>query len=314
MTTDPGDEREELAPEQAFAVLGNQTRIRILHTLGTADGSLSFSELRDRVGLRQGEQFNYHLSKLVGHFVEKTDAGYALRQPGQRVIEAVLSGAITEDPSVDPTPVDWWSCPYCGGEVEVRYRGELLERSCTECPALFREGNRPAAPAQLQDRGNLGALRLPPAGVTGRSADELLAAATTWGYGQWLLGAKGVCPRCAARVDHSITICEDHDEGEGFCTRCGDRYAVTFQADCTNCPLHLGSPISMYLGASPALLSFGLDHGMDPLTDPWDWGWEYDEEVLSTDPFRGRFSFIIDDDALTVTVDEDLEVVEVERE
>lgn len=311
MTSDPGDDREELAPDQAFAVLGNETRIQILQTLGAADGALSFSELRDRVGVRQGHQFNYHLSKLVGHFVEKTDAGYALRRPGRRVIEAVLSGAITEDPTVDSTPVEWWSCPYCDGAVEVRYRGELLERSCTECPALFRKQSRPKGPAESQDRGNLGALHLPPAGVAGRSADELLAAATTWGYGQWLLAGKGVCPRCAARVEHSIDVCEGHDASEGFCTRCDGRHAVSFQAECTNCPLQLWSPISMYLGGTPELLSFGLDHGMDPFTDPWDWGWEYEEAVLSADPFRGRFTFTLEEDSLTVTVDEDLDIIDV---
>ncbi|MFB6206666.1 MAG: ArsR/SmtB family transcription factor, partial [Haloglomus sp.] len=85
-----------LSPDEAFGVLGNETRIQILQTLGEADGPLSFTELRDRVGIRQGSQFNYHLDKLVGHFVRKTDDGYELRLAGRRVIYAVLSEAVTE--------------------------------------------------------------------------------------------------------------------------------------------------------------------------------------------------------------------------
>lgn len=59
--------------------------------------SLSFTELRERVGVRQGAQFNYHLDKLVGHFVTKTDGGYSLRPTGHRVIEN----------HPDELPADW---------------------------------------------------------------------------------------------------------------------------------------------------------------------------------------------------------------
>lgn len=311
MTTDPDDDTARLAPDRAFAVLGNETRIRTLQALGDADGPLSFTELRDRVGMRQGEQFNYHLSKLVGHFVEKSEAGYLLRRPGQRVTEAVLSGAVTEDPKVDRTLVTGWSCPYCSGPVEVSYEAELVERYCTECPGLFAAKPHPGAVSDDTGRGYLGALHLPPAGVVGRSADELLAAAFTWGYWQWLLAAKGVCPRCSARVHQTVAVCEDHDDGQGLCGRCGARHAVKFRTTCENCLLDLESVISMHLAADPALLSFALDHSIDPLSEPWDWGWEYEEEILSTNPFRGRFTFCIERDEVSVTVDEDLDVVDV---
>lgn len=58
-----------LSPDAAFCALGNGTRIRILQTLGEAHDRLSFSELCDRVGIRHGGQFHYHLDELVGHFV-----------------------------------------------------------------------------------------------------------------------------------------------------------------------------------------------------------------------------------------------------
>lgn len=48
-----------LAPDEAFAVLGNETRIRILQVLGETDGPLPFTELQDLVGIRQGAQAEY---------------------------------------------------------------------------------------------------------------------------------------------------------------------------------------------------------------------------------------------------------------
>lgn len=39
----------------------------------------------------------------------------------------------------------------------------------------------------------------------------------------------------------------------------------------------------------------------------------YEEEIISRDPFRGRFTFAADGDTLAVTVDEDYTVVETTR-
>ncbi|MEF8801746.1 MAG: helix-turn-helix domain-containing protein, partial [Halolamina sp.] len=113
MTTNADTSETMLAPDDAFAVLGNETRMEILQTLGEADEPLPFSELRGRVGMRDSGQFNYHLGKLDGHFIKDTDGGYALGQKGSRVIEAVLSGAVTDTPVLDRTPVDM-SCYCCG--------------------------------------------------------------------------------------------------------------------------------------------------------------------------------------------------------
>lgn len=309
MTRNNGSSNRPHSPDEAFAVLGNETRITMLQELGEADGPLSFTELRNRVGLRQGTQFNYHLEKLVGHFVTKTNEGYALREPGQRVLQAVLSGAVTDDPVIDPSPLERWSCPYCGGTVEVAYREERLQRYCRECSgltdrqALTRHSSR-------DDYGYLGSLYLPPAGVKGRSPSEAMDAAFTWGYAEWLVAAHGVCPRCSATVDRSVSVCEDHDPDEGVCATCDWRQAVTFRTDCTNCTFELESVASMHLAASPPLLTFLVKRGLDPLGDPWDWGWEYDEEILSTDPLEARFIFNFDGDAIELTVDDDLTVVD----
>lgn len=79
----------------------------ILQTLAEADDPVSFSELRDRVGVSDSGQFNYHLGKLDGHFVEAAEKGYQLRQPGRWVVGALLTGAVTHDPTVDRATVDF---------------------------------------------------------------------------------------------------------------------------------------------------------------------------------------------------------------
>jgi DNA-binding HxlR family transcriptional regulator len=53
---------------EAFEVLGNEIRTAMVLELADA-GPLSFSELRERVGVTDSGRFNYHLEKLVGRFV-----------------------------------------------------------------------------------------------------------------------------------------------------------------------------------------------------------------------------------------------------
>lgn len=64
-----------LSPDDAFGLLGNETRLAILQALGDAADPLSFSELRDRVWVSDSGQFNYHLDQLTGPFVGQTDEG-----------------------------------------------------------------------------------------------------------------------------------------------------------------------------------------------------------------------------------------------
>lgn len=72
---------------EAFSLLGNEARLAVLLALWDAaepfdeagswdpaeGNAVPFSELRDRVGMRDSGQLNYHLGELEGHFVEQTD-------------------------------------------------------------------------------------------------------------------------------------------------------------------------------------------------------------------------------------------------
>jgi hypothetical protein len=195
----------------------------------------------------------------------------------------------------------------------VAFREERVERYCTECPGLYDESATRALPGVRGEYGNLGVLDLPPAGVQGRSAEEILGTAFTWSYAEWLVAANDVCPRCAAPVDRSVTVCEPHDADGAVCDRCGRRQAVGFRVECENCNSTRASIVSMHLAASTELQAFLTARGVDLLSDPWDWGWEYEEEVVSTDPFEGRFTFAVGGGSITLTVDDDLDVIGVER-
>jgi len=313
-------ETSALSPDEAFGVIGNETRMEILQTLGEADGPLPFSELRERVGVRDSGQFNYHLERVVGHFVRKGEEGYALRQAGRRVVEAILSGAVTEAPVVEPTRIDH-PCHYCGSPVEVSFRTDRVVKYCTECAGKSGVPTDESGEFVPRDDGYLGALPLPSAGVANRTIAEAFEAAWTWTNIELLTEASGVCSRCSAPLEESVEVCEDHDADGGICGRCDSRHAVEFQATCTNCINDLRGPFVLGLVANTDLLSFLLDHDLDPIAPSGDGIYEvdrihmgYEEEVVSTDPFEARFTFGADGETLTLTVDDDLSVVDARRE
>lgn len=298
------------SPDDAFAILSNEMRIRILQALGETDEPLSFTDLRNRVGVRQGGQFNYHLDKLVGHFVLKLDEGYALSHSGRRVVEAVLSGMVTESPRMDRTEIDW-PCECCGAPVEVTYEQERVERYCTECVGTY---GHPTRPDQTAGHGYLGAFSLPPAGVQGRSPLEIQQAAAIWGYLEVLTAVSGLCPNCSARVEYSLDVCTDHNATEGLCTRCENRYAVWLDLQCTNCIYTLRSSVGALLVVTPELLEFLAGHGLTPFTPLYRYPevvWAPMEEVLSREPFGARFTFNVDGESCSITVDDTLSVIDV---
>jgi DNA-binding transcriptional ArsR family regulator len=308
MTTDAdGSESSTLSPDDAFEVLGNETRMEILRALGDADGPLSFSELHDRVGTRDSGGFNYHLERLTGHFVRKTEEGYVFRRAGRRVIEAVLSGALTDDPTLERTHPEE-SCWRCGAPIEINWYAGSVEMYCTECAGRYERRYDDGGHGETAGEGYLGRLPLPPAGLKNRTPPEILRAAWTWGNLEILSMSRGVCPRCSATVEETIHVCETHDAGDGLCDSCGGRYAAGISFACTNCIFEAGAGFVIALVSDTALLSFLTAHGLNPVSPGSirrinEVHANYDEEILSTDPLEARFTFHIDEDSLTLTVE-----------
>ncbi|MFP9061299.1 ArsR/SmtB family transcription factor [Natrialbaceae archaeon A-chndr2] len=98
-------------PTDALEVLGNETRIAILRALADADGPLRFTDLRQRVDVRDTGRFNYHLSKLCEYFVRETADGYELGHAGTRLIAS--TDFANSNPEADGA-VDGDTCSVCG--------------------------------------------------------------------------------------------------------------------------------------------------------------------------------------------------------
>ena len=162
-----------LSPDEAFAILGNDTRLDILNALWEAGAhheyddiddtarTISFSELQRAVDVRDNGQFNYHLSELVPAFVRHTDEGYRLSGAGKQVCRAIvaISGKRTPGASSDlETP-----CPVCGGALTADYEDQWLRVTCSDCDGNF--GN--AAPD-----GTVFHAPFPAAGLGDRTPDE----------------------------------------------------------------------------------------------------------------------------------------------
>lgn len=301
-----------LAPDEAFAVLGDETRLEILRTLGEADGPVSFSDLFASVNYETTANFSYHLEKVGGHFVRKTEDGYVLQQAGRRVVEAVLSGAVTDAPVVERMPAER-SCPFCGAEVEVRYKQEDLVLYCESCGGT-RDGTSPTASwADSEESDILGHVSLPPAGVHDRTLREVFDAAEIWTVTEAHALARDVCPRCSARVNRSVQLCEDHDSTAGHCDRCDQQFAVAVAVSCTNCILEQESVFSKHLLGEPPLIAFMIDHDVDPVSPQGFHLFNMEERIRSVDPFEGEFTFMADDESITLTVTDGLAVSDVRR-
>jgi DNA-binding transcriptional ArsR family regulator len=313
---DPDGDR--LAPNDAFAVLGDETRMGILRTLGDLEPPVSFSELYERSDADDSGGFNYHLDRMVGHFVEREDDGYRLATAGRRVIEAVLSGAVTEEPDLSLTEVGE-PCPYCGASIRVRWNRGGMELFCTACDGRYGRRYREDGTVEESTMGYLGRQPLPPAGVRDRDPAAALGAAWTWGNLEILSLSGGVCPRCSGTVEWTATVCEAHDADDGPCRECGGRYVVGVTAACTNCILETGGEPLVALAANTDLLALLTANGHNPV-DPEAIHRvervhsEYDETVHRTDPLRATYTFSVGGDAVSLTVDENLTVVEASRE
>jgi len=272
------------APERAFWLLSDQTRVAILWALWEgADDTVSFSELRGRVGNPNSGQFNYHLGKLRGHFVSKGEGGYGLTQAGREVVRAVLAGSITDQPRVEPAPIDD-DCVECGAALVVRYDQHGIVE-CAECEETVMWNE------------------FPPAGLANRTPVEVAAAFDEWTRNRFHLAMDGICPNCAAEMASETDV--NADEGISTAHRCG------------NCTYEARVPLFGHVIRHPAVVSFYYERGVDVTDMPY---WKlrtlaraFDETVLTEEPWAADVAIEADGERLRLILDDRLEVVEIER-
>lgn len=304
---------------EAFALLGNETRLAILlalwerHDPGDSDIAVRFSELYDSIDYDNPGNFSYHLEQLDGQFIRKhpDDEGYELRHTGLEVVQSVIAGAGVEDTSLDPTEIDR-PCPYCGAPTAVSYEDGVCYQVCTECDGVTTRDGLPD--------GYLNSIPFDPAGLTDRSAEELFAAAEIAAYRHMRTMFEGLCSACSGPVDAWLEICADHDV-EGVCQHCGRVPAYTAQFQCRVCKDFHGTTPDVLTVFHPAVIAFYYDHGVSPrwhaekhagFSYVGDHDPDHDLELVSEDPPRVAVTISLDGDELRMTFDETVTVVDVE--
>jgi Zn ribbon nucleic-acid-binding protein len=283
------DCEECLQPAEAFAVVGNETRLAILEALWEApERPVTFSDLRARVGTGDSAQFNYHLQKLTDQFVRKTDGGYDFRESGRAVIQAVLSGSLNQDPELGPFDVVG-NCIDCEAGLEAWYEDEQINVGCPDC-------GRPHAGSSF-----------PPGGLEGRSNEEVMAAFNQRVRHLKCLSADGVCPACNGQTEMTV------EETDSFVD-----FDVSVQHECLRCGHEITTSVGISLLDDAEVVSFYRDHGIDlNATHFWTLEWcvsDRHTEVVETEPLVVEVEITLDDERLRVQIDESLTVVGADRE
>lgn len=297
------------SPDEVFSILGNETRMAILEVLWNADVAdhpedniLSFSELQDLVGVDDSGRFNYHLNQLTGQFIRKTDDGYLLREAGVYLIQAILAGTFTEEPSLPPTPIDE-PCPHCGGTVEVYYEDEELLIRC-------RQGTHRGP---LQKPGTIFNMPIPPAGLQDRTPDEIAEAGMRWFDAVVGPLLDAICPKCATLPSMKVDACTDHEPIDGLCENCEGRWAVSVSYECRHCSFWSTIPAYYHLWSDPQVIGWFQNRGIEFTGPSWE-SMTYtiggDDEVVSTNPLMVEVTVPVDEESVTVTLNEEMNVVE----
>lgn len=303
-----GGTPDALAPDDAFTLVGNETRIGILRALWAvydpyaADNAVPFSELVDRVGAEDTGNFNYHLGKLTGHFVRRTDTGYELTAPGFKIVRAIIAGGVTRDPVVESTPVGA-TCDRCGSTVEITYEDGTVWARCSTCDGYW-----------PQRGGEIFGFSLPPEGLRDRSPEEIFDATIGYSIRRFETMIDGICPECGGSVDTSLAVCEDHDD-DGICEACGSRFLGILTCVCVSCKFAWRCPSYAWVSNHPALVSFYYRHGVEHVPSTWaaikrGLGWR--EERISTDSPSLRLTIEHDGERLRFVIDHVGAVTEVD--
>lgn len=293
---------EGFDPAAAFALLGDETRLRILRELWEAQresddlggSGVPFEALRERTEVSDSGRFNYHLGKLTDRFIERTDDGYRLRFAGNRVVGALLEGTYAPgeqlEQSVDGT------CWRCDGALVLRYADERVHVTCEECGVDTTDFGCPPGVLAGRDAGEI-------PGVVDAHLRTLLARAR-----------RGICPTCSGPTRMSVeTAAEapDRRDDDAEDAEADDTPVVTLR--CERCGDRIRASLPTVVFDRPAVVAFLHERGVDPEAGPL---WVVFDDLdprfdTTTDPYRASVSITAAGDTLTVTVDADGAVVDV---
>jgi len=277
--------------EDLFGQVSHEVRIQILAELWDADGqTLPFSTLRERVGVRDSGNFNYHLGSLTPELLHRTQDGYTLTYAGRQVVGAAVAGSYTDATDLDVGPVDAGACPACGGSIETAYEDGEVVMDCANCEDLIAR------------------LPAPPVVVAAHDADALPRVVSDHFQTQSARLTRGFCKLCDGPVEATPTVATDREAATNpperdvtfVCRACGDVTHLTVGV----VALHF-----------PELRAFLHETDVD-LRERYLWELDFllaPTVSVSDDPLRVEVVVSVGDDALALTVDESLTLVGCER-
>jgi len=217
-----------------FGPLDSDLRVRVLLALfdrasdpGPDVPAVSYTELKDAVGIEDSGKFNYHLSKLTGQYVRKTDGGYEITEAGRTAVRLVRSEDLRSRVQSGRVELDA-TCYRCDSAVAVRYHEGRLLTQCTGCQGQFDYDRIPD--------GTLVGLPVPPSAVRNRDLKRLHAAAHRRFLERIRVMFEDVCPECAGAVERSLSVCRTHEvDDRGICRHCGRATAEYGHLVCRTC-------------------------------------------------------------------------------
>lgn len=280
---------ERRSVDGLFDLIADGTRVAIVRALGEAEGPLGFSALRDRTGVADSGNFNYHLDRLVGVLVRDTEGGYELTNSGAELFGSVLAGTYTADATVEPV-APGWECQLCGGEMVADYVDERARFRCRDCG----EGAR---------------FPFPPGSVEQFDRSELPEAFARWWHGTVTQLLDGFCPFCSGRIDRTLIDPRTDEEGRLL------PEAVRF--DCRRCGEAPRLSASTLATFQPVVEGFLAEHGFDLTTRHPSQVWgeldRWETTVRSESPRRLTVRFGHGEETVSVKIAEDATIEAVER-
>jgi hypothetical protein len=278
---------DELAIEP-FETIITETRTAIIRALATHHAQqprnpwLGFADLRERAGIEDSGNFNYHLSRLQPAYVKQTDDGYRLTNAGLSLV-GILQAGVGIETTRGPEQLDSM-CPLCGTVLTASYEDGILSVSCE---------NDHGFPQDF----------LPPNAVSGRPLREVISIQTRRTLHHLELVRSGVCPACFDDVEREHTTLDVPQASH------------VLTATCESCGWASGSPFGLYLLREPPVVAFYYDHGID-VTEAFFWELALpvvEPQVEANDPLRLSLSVERDGERLTLIVDEYTRLLDSDR-
>ncbi|WP_082230762.1 winged helix-turn-helix domain-containing protein [Haloprofundus marisrubri] len=280
---DPGDEPHE----DTYAVLTDETRIRILLALAdhytdawTAEWP-TFSQLREKVGIKDTSRFSYHLTELQDQFVRKIDGQYRPRVAALKIASAIRAGTYTDTSVKIKEQQTDYQCPHCDDTLLATYKDHHLYVGCPTHGAAV-------------------AYPLPPRAATDRPLSDIIKITLQKHACDVRLFRNGVCPQCWGTAGISYP-------GESI----PDSYLLDdvpyATVACDACWLTYPLPVAHTVLGHPAIETLYIDHGLDPIDaqlGPHDLARASDVEYLDSDYSSLELTVELEDDSLVFDLDE----------